>query len=216
MPEYSVVKEQRKYFPLYFTSRKNRPVEHPKSTFWKNIFISAQNSVSIFVLYAYILSKHWWKSLSRLGGEERNPRRSRLSSPPTRLCILPTAVTHSRVAPPHHSRGGEQREKSPRERKNYLPLYYTPEKTDQWIPLKTRFQKIFLIMHKIKCQYLYNTSIILLASCKIPLSLHYIPRIIRPWKPCFSRKYIPPLYSRENGQWTPAKNDKTFCKIYKA
>ena len=33
--------------------------------------------------------------------------------------------------PPHHSRGGEQREKSPRERKNYLPLYYTPEKTDQ-------------------------------------------------------------------------------------
>lgn len=123
----------------------------------------------------------------------------------TPLRQLPTAA-----APPHHSRGGEQREKSPRERKNYLPLYYTPEKTDQWIPLKARFQKIFLIMHKIKCQYLYNTSIILLASCKIPLSLHYIPRIIRPWKPCFSRKYIPPLYSREKRSVNTCKKRQDF------
>ena len=111
MPEYSVVKEQRKYFPLYYTSRKNRPVEHPKSTFWKNIFISAQNSVSISVLYAYILSKHWWKSLSRLGGEERNPRRSRLSSPPYPVVYTPYgSYTQPGCTPSPFSRRRAKRE----------------------------------------------------------------------------------------------------------
>ena len=104
MPEYSVVKEQRKYFPLYYTSRKNRPVEHPKSTFWK----------------------------------------------------------------------------------------------------------IFLIVHKIHRRYLCSTPIILLASRKTPLSLHYIPRISRPWKPYFSRKYIPLLYSREKRSMEHLKS--TFCE----
>ena len=53
----------------------------PKA-YLKNIFNRAQNRVSVFVRYANILSKRRWKPLSRLGGEERNPRRPCLSSPP--------------------------------------------------------------------------------------------------------------------------------------